>query len=217
MLPDERRPQLSATRSELLARRSQIGLALQGRGLLEEKRDALKREFVRLGASVLEAMGSLEERCAQGRRELDDAVALDGPDVVGSASLAATGEVEVGLFARNVAGVSIVEVEKPPLRRVATGRGYSLAGTTARVDRVAQAFESQLDLLLDVVATELSLRRLAAAIAATTRRVNALEIVVIPRLEAERDAIAMVLEEREREERVRLLRARPGRDATEAG
>src|SRR3990172_5352410 len=172
MLADERRPELSATRSELLARRSQIGLALQGRGLLEEKRDALKREFVRLGASVLEAMGSLEERCAQGRRELDDAVALDGPDVVGSASLAATGGGGGGLFARDVAGGSIVE------------GGWGAVG---------------------------------AAIAATTRRVNALEIVVIPRLEAERDAIAMVLEEREREVRVRLLRARPGRDATEAG
>ncbi len=199
--------QLSATRSELLLRRGQIALARLGRDLLTEKRDALKREFIRLSASVLEAMGSLEERCATGRRELGAAVALDGPELVRSAALAATDEVEVGLSARTVAGVAIVEVEKPPLRRASTARGYSLGATTARVDRVAAAFESQLDLLLDVVATELSLRRLAAEIASATRRVNALEVVVIPRLEAERKLIAAVLDERERDDRIRLLRA----------
>ena len=60
----------------------------------------------------------------------------------------------------------------------------------------------------DVAAAELSLRRLAEEISRTTRRVNALEHVVVPRLERERDAIAMVLAERELEDRVRLRRAR---------
>src|SRR3954447_24235625 len=40
--------QVSATRSELLARRAQIGLAAQGRDLLKERRSALVREFNRL-------------------------------------------------------------------------------------------------------------------------------------------------------------------------
>ncbi len=200
--------QLSATRSELLARRGQIALAELGRDLLKERRDALKREFLRLSATALTAMDSLEEQCATGRSELSGAVALDGREPVHSAALAAGAEVEVGLSARNVAGVGIIELEKPALRRRPTERGYSPGATTARIDRVAAAFEAQLELLLDVVATELSLRRLAAAIALTTRRVNALEVVVIPRLEAERDFIELVLEERQREDRVRLLRAR---------
>ena len=199
---------VSATRSELLARRAQIALGELGRDLLKERRDALKREFMRLSATALAAMESLEEQCSAGRRELSNAVALDGREAVGSAALAAGAEVEVGLSARNVAGVAIVEVDKPPLRRRPTERGYSPAATTARIDRVAVAFELQVELLIDVIATELSLRRLAAAIALTTRRVNALEVVVIPRLEAERDFIELVLEERQREDRVRLMRAR---------
>jgi V/A-type H+-transporting ATPase subunit D len=202
---------ITASRSELLARRAQIGLAAQGRDLLKEKRKALKREFMRLGATVLEAMGVLEERCTEGRRVLAETVALDGPEAVGSAAFAAAGEVEVDVTTRSVAGVPIVEIEKEAVRRPRTGRGYSLSATTPRIDRTAEAFESQLDLLLDVVATELSLRRLAAEIATTTRRVNALEHVVIPRLEAERDAIALVLEERELEDRFRLRRARSRR------
>ena len=65
-----------------------------------------------------------------------------------------------------------------------------------------------LDKLLEVAALELSVRRLADEIARTTRRMNALEHVVLPQLETERAHIALVLEEREMEDRVRLLRMR---------
>lgn len=203
---------IAATRSELLARRVQIALALQGRDLLTEKRHALRAEFDRLGATVLQAMRALEEDCAEGRGLLSDAVAAEGPEAVGSASLAASGNVELDVRTKRVAGVAIVEIGRGAVRRPRTGRGYALTATSARLDAVADAFEHQVDLLLDVVATELSLRRLAAEIASTTRRVNALEHVVIPRLESERDYIEMVLDERELEDRVRLLRARAHRE-----
>ncbi len=201
--------QVSATRSELLARRAQIALAVQGRELLKEKRSALLREFNRLGASVLEAMQALERGATDAGRLLGDAVAAHGPEQVHSAALAAEGEVKLALLTRSVAGVAIVEIEKEAVARPRTGRGYSLAATTARIDAAAESFEALLDALLEVAALELSLRRLADEIKRTTRRVNALEHVVVPRLEAERASIALVLEEREREGRIRLLRARP--------
>jgi V/A-type H+-transporting ATPase subunit D len=203
--------QLNSTRSELLARRAQIALATQGRDLLKDKRAALMAEFGRLSSSVLEAVVSLARRAGESRRALRDAVTLDGPEAVGSAALAASGEVAINLSARSVAGVPVVEIEHEPVARPATGRGYSLAATTAAIDAAAASFESQLDLLLDVAASELSLRRLAGEITRTTRRVNALEHVVVPRLERERAAIAMVLEERELEDRIRLRRARAAR------
>lgn len=199
---------LTATRSELLARRAQIGLADQGRELLSEKRAALMREFNRLRGEALEAMASLERTAATARRALGEAVALDGPEPVGSASLAAGGEVELELRSRSVAGVRLVEVDKRPVARSRTGRRYSLPATSARIDLVAESFEGLLDGLLDTVPLELTLRRLASEIETTTRRVNALEHVVLPRLASERDWVAMVLEERELEERVRLMRAR---------
>ncbi len=52
------------------------------------------------------------------------------------------------------------------------------------------------------------LRRLAEEIGRTTRRVNALDNVLIPHLEAQRDYIQMVLEEREREDLFRLKRVK---------
>lgn len=205
-----------ATRTELLARRRQIALAEQGRDLLTDKRAALVREFRRLGATVLEAARELERRAVEARATLGEAVAFEGPETVGSAALAAEGEVPVSVTARSVAGVPIVEVAGGPVARPRADRGYSLAATTPRIDAVADAYERMLDLLLEVVAKELSLRRLAAEITATTRRVNALEHAVVPRLESERRRIAMVLEDRELEDRARLMRARSIRVAREA-
>lgn len=200
--------ELSATRTELLARRARIALATQGRDLLKDKRAALMREFGRLSTSVVEAVEELGRRAAEGRRALLEAISDDGTEVVGSAALAASGEIATHLSARSVAGVRIVELEHEPVIRPRTRRGYDLAASTANVDATAAGFERQVDRLLDIAATELSLRRLAEEITRTTRRVNALEHVVIPRLESERDAIQAVLDERELEDRVRLRRAR---------
>jgi V/A-type H+-transporting ATPase subunit D len=192
----------------LLARRARIELAAQGRDLLKDKRAALMKEFGRLSASVVEAVEELGRRAAESRRALLDAVSADGAESVGSAALAASGDVATHLSARSVAGVRVVELEHEPVLRPRTERGYDLLTSTPHVDAAASGFERQLDRLLDVAASELSLRRLAEEITRTTRRVNALEHVVIPRLESERDAIQAVLDERELEDRVRLRRAR---------
>jgi V/A-type H+/Na+-transporting ATPase subunit D len=200
--------QLSATRTELIARRLQIGLATQGRDLLKEKRAALVVEFGRLSRGVLEAVEILGRRAAESAGTLSSAVAFDGPEAVGSAAIAASGDVATRLSLRVVAGVPVVELEHDRISLARTGRGYGLVATTPRIDVSAASFEKLLDLVLDVAASELSLRRLAGEISRTTRRVNALEHVVVPRLEHERDTIEMVLAERELEDRIRLRRAR---------
>jgi V/A-type H+-transporting ATPase subunit D len=135
-------------------------------------------------------------------------VAFDGPAAVGSAALAASADIGTRLSLRIVAGVPVLELEHDPISRARTSRGYALVATSPRTDVAAASFERLLDLVLGVAAAELSLRRLAGEISRTTRRVNALEHVVVPRLEQERHAIEMVLAERELEDRIRLRRAR---------
>jgi V/A-type H+-transporting ATPase subunit D len=200
--------QVSATRSELLARRARIRLAVQGGGLLKERRGALIKEFDRLGASVLMSMDLLDREVAGAGQVLGVAIADDGREPFDSAAFAAEDGIELTVHTRSVAGVQIVEIEKGNVERARTSRGYSLVATSARTDAVAERFESVLDRLLDIAALELSVRRLADEIARTTRRMNALEHVVVPRLEAEHARISLVLEERELEDRVRLRRIR---------
>ena len=200
-----------ATRSELLARRSQAVLAEQGRDLLRDKRSALIREFNRLGAGVLERMSVLERIAVRSRRSLDEAVARYGEPAIASLALAAAGRVEVGVVLRSVAGVQVAELTHGNVGRVVTGRGFTLGPSAPEVDAVAARYEDQVEAILAVAALELSLRRLAQEINRTTRQVNALEQVVLPRLRQERDRIGLVLDEREREDLARLRRARDRR------
>lgn len=168
----------------------------------------LIREFDRLGTSVLESIDLLDREVAGAGQLLGIAIADDGREPFDSAAFAAEDGIEVSVRTRSVAGVQVVEIEKGEVARARTSRGYSLIGTSARIDAVAERFESVLERLLDVAGLELSVRRLAEEIARTTRRMNALEHVVVPRLEAERARISLVLEERELEDRVRLRRMR---------
>ena len=200
--------QVSATRTELLIRRAQIDLAVQGRDLLSEKRDQLLEEFRRVADVALGGTDALERSAAQGRRLLAITEASDGPESVLSAAVATRGEIPLTASTTSIMGVRFARIDHEPVGKPRTGRGYSLTGTGPRIDAVAEAYEAQLDLILAVATTEIRLRRLADEIGKTTRRVNAMEFAVIPRLVAERKQIQSVLEERERQDHFRLERVK---------
>jgi V/A-type H+-transporting ATPase subunit D len=204
--------QVTATRSELLARRARIQLAIQGRDLLQEKRDQLMEEFRKVADVVLSGSGALDRAAAEGRRALAFAEAFDGPEAVASAALTGPSQIPLDARATSIMGVRIAEISYEPVGRGRAGRGYSLAGSSPHIDHAAERFEAELDLILELAASELRLRRLADEIGKTTRRVNALESVVIPRLTAELRIIQSALDERERQDRFRLkrIKARKG-------
>ncbi|HYZ57191.1 MAG TPA: V-type ATP synthase subunit D [Streptosporangiaceae bacterium] len=203
--------QVTATRSELLARRSREGVARRGHTLLTQKRAALIAEFRRLGLEAADKRAELERIAGAARQALGQAMVVDGPQSVASAAIAAGGTVRAEVSSRSVAGVRVIELDADRAARARTERGYALTASTAAIDLVAESFEAELDALLDLAAAELNLRRLTAEVARTTRQVNALEQVVIPRLAAEQRFIAATLEQRALEDRVRVSRRRvPG-------
>jgi V/A-type H+-transporting ATPase subunit D len=148
------------------------------------------------------------------------AEALEGAGAVASAAAVAGREFPLESTPASIMGVRVADIRHGPVGRSLAGRGYSVAASSAAIDNVAERFESELAMLLDVAIYELRLRRLVDEIGRTTRRVNALENVVIPRLEAERAAIQATLDERERQDRFRLKRIASrtsGRHAFAAG
>lgn len=199
---------ISPTRMELRATRWQIGLAIQGRDLLKEKRNVLMKEFMKVAEHVMGRSDELERSAASARRALALAEALEGEEAVRSASFAARSEAAINMEGSDVMGVPVARVEQKSLSRSLLERGYSLLGTSAKIDEVARRFEDELNLVVEVAASEARLRRLAEEIQRTSRRVNALENITLPRLEARRDYIEMVLEEREREDLFRLKRVK---------
>lgn len=209
--------QLKATRGELLAKKRQIALARQSRDLLEEKRSALLRELMRTAEQVLRDSAELERSAGESVAALAVAEALDGPEAVRSAAFAARGQVPLEVAAANIMGVTVPMIEHRGAVRGPLDRGYALANVSQRIEAAAEAFEAQLDLIVELATSEMRLRRLAEEIGRTTRRVNALDNVLIPRLEAQRNQIEMTLEERARAELFRLKRVKAKLERKRAG
>jgi V/A-type H+-transporting ATPase subunit D len=195
---------VSCTRMELLARKAQIALAKQGRDLLEQKRSALMEEFLRIADTVIEQSDVLQQMAADARQALARAEAVAGTEAVRSAALASREELPLAVSTARVMGVKVPRIEQKRVSRSMLGRGYSITGTSITIDEAAAAFESEIDFIIRLSDVELRLTRLAAEIQRTSRRLNALDHLLIPRLEAERDFIQMVLDERERSDHFRF-------------
>src|SRR3972149_969646 len=135
-------PEVSTTRMELLAKKAQIALAEQGRELLQQKRTALMREFLRVADRVMAGSDALQQAATDARRALARAEAVAGTEAVRSAAMATRGELALEVQAANVMGVSVPVIEQKRVARSAFGRGYSLSGTSVTIDEAAAAFEA---------------------------------------------------------------------------
>jgi len=195
---------VSATRMELLARKAQISLAKQGYELLEQKRTALMKEFLRIADTVFEHSDILQQTATQARQALARAETIAGSEAVRSAAMASRTDLPLTVSTVNVMGIRVPHIEQTRVSRPVTGRGYSVVGTSITIDEAASAFEAEVDAIIQLAESELRLTRLATEIQRTSRRLNALDQMLIPRLEAERDYIQMALDERERADHFRL-------------
>ncbi len=195
---------VSSTRAELLLRRTQIKLARQSRDLLEQKRTALMEELLRVAGRVLEGEDTLQETAARAYRALAHARAVAGSETIDSVALASRDEISLQISWTQVMGVSVPTFKRKADAQQPLQRNYSIAGISATVDEAASAFEAEVNAILWLADSELRLKRLADEIQRTSRRFNALEHVLIPRLEQEYAQIQMTLNERERSDHFRL-------------
>jgi V/A-type H+-transporting ATPase subunit D len=196
------------TRMELIRKREQIRLAEQGRDLLREKMDALVREFFRVMNDVSSSREELERVSRIADRALLIAQAVDDPVALKSASFATKRQVMLEIEGRSIMGVPIPVIEKRSFGLSVLERGYSIIGTSGRIDEVAERFEAELDLIIGLAETETTLRRIGHEIQMTRRRVNALEQVMIPELYRQTKSIKITIEEREREDLFRLKKVK---------
>lgn len=199
------------TRMALLAARSQLALARQGQRLLEEKRDALLREFYRQVQVIIAAHEDLDAAAGLARLALDEARVRLGPGSVAAAAVAASGEVAVEVESVSVMGVPVPVIVPRDLVRPVTARGRAPEASGPALELAAQRFEEMLTIAIRLATIEVRVRRLAREIRRTSSRVNALRTRVVPGLESETRAIALVLEQREREDRFRLKRVKETR------
>ena len=196
------------TRSGLLELRSRRGMAGKGARLMRAKREVLASETWKLMREVLAGRARLDESLREAVRALGLAKALDGVPALGSLASAAGREIPVHVTSRRVWGVPTPSVDAPGLVRAADERGTSPASWSPVAADAARLHEESLEVLLRIASRELHLTRLGEEIQATSRRINALEQLVLPALHAEEARIEAALDERDREDAVRRKRFR---------
>lgn len=193
----------SPTRTNLTALRRRIEITRRGLDLLRGKRDALVREFLAVMKRVVAGRDAVDAAMREATDRLVVAWGLEGRSALVSAALRRATPVSVEIEARNVWGVRVPDVRYRPLVRRAD------AGLApAQVEVAADAFEHALDLILENLSPHILLKRLGGEIKRTTRRINALNEVVLPALSRQVREIRLALEERDREEVFRTKRFR---------
>jgi len=199
----------------LLQRKQQAKIATQGVDLLKRKRDALVADFFNIVRQALTAREQLTKISEEAYVMLALAKAWEGREALEAAAMADRRDVLVDIDVRNVWGTKIPEVAVKEVRRTLLERGHNPTSTSLRTVESASNFEDVLHAILEVAATEIKLRKIGEEIKKTTRRVNALEQVVIPRLIGEIRFITAVLEQRAREDVFRLKRIKQKLEARE--
>ncbi|HEX6129105.1 MAG TPA: V-type ATP synthase subunit D [Candidatus Limnocylindria bacterium] len=199
---------LPRTRMGMLTGRARLGLARQGQALLERKRDALLRELYREVPIVFAAGEELTAAAGAARLALTQARTWLGGEPVAAAATASVREISLELDTAIVMGLAVPAVAPRNLVRGAHERGREPLATGAALELVAQRFEEEATVAIRVATIEARVRRLAGEIRRTNSRVNALRTRIIPGLEAETRAIALALDQREREDRHRFKRVK---------
>lgn len=196
------------TRMELLNLKRRITLAKKGHKLLKDKQDALVMEFFTIYDEALQLREELNRKMEAAFEALTKAQLDVGTLQIREAALAVSPNREVEIRQRNVMGVPVPLIEAESFKRSAGERGYAFVSTSPLVDTAAEKFEEVLDLAVRLAEVEETLKRLAKEIETTKRRVNALEYIIIPRMEATVKFIKQRLDEMERENFFRLKRVK---------
>jgi len=204
---------IKPTRMELLKLRKRVVLAVRGHRLLKEKRDALISEFLSIAGSVRTVRSEAEEQIARAYEELLASQAVMGTGVVKEISWNTDQDIAVELRSRNIMGVTVPILEMGTAERTVIRRGYGLIDTTSRLDEACTRMEKALAMIVKLAEAEETVRRLGLEVEKTKRRVNALEYIVIPKLQATVKYIRMRLDEMERESFTRLKKIKALLDA----
>ena len=196
---------IKPTRSELLKLKKQIRLAKSGYSLLKKKRDGLILEFFEILKKAKTLRQELVDEYKIALERINIARTLEGDLKVKSIAMAIKDIPDVKLTTKNIMGVKVPKIESSEIKKAFMQRGYGIYNSSA-IDEAAAAYEKVVEKLILAAEVETSMRKLLREIEKTKRRVNALEFVVMPKLDKVKSFIQLRLEELERENIFRMKR-----------
>ena len=193
--------QSAPTKGNLNAAKRSRALADNGYELMDRKRNILIREIM----DLIDEAESLQQRIDSTFSEAYASMRLAEISMGGSAESGANVvpiDDSFSIRFSSVMGVELPVVSAEP--EEPSGPPYGLAFTSSDLDDAYFKFAEVKELIRELAETENCIYRLAYAIKKAQKRANALQNIVIPGLDSEIARISDALEEKEREEFVRL-------------
>ncbi len=195
-----------ATRSSVVRLWRRLTQVEKGAALLRRKRESLVAELLKRARPAVDRRRAIDERAQAAFRALLEAEAAGGRLELLPLAWPAR-ELLVDLETVEVWGLHAIELTRPPaVSRDLGARALVPHGSDFAAVETAKQTERLVELLLEQAPKELAMRRLGQALARASRLVNTLEQRVAVDVRAELSTVRRTLDEREREEHLRLKR-----------
>jgi V/A-type H+-transporting ATPase subunit D len=198
---------VSATKIELIKIRRSMQVAKMVHKILDDKREVLLKKIDEMIEEANKARGDIWSPLGEIYTSVYDAYMSLGTTTLESVSDSTPSVMEVDVNIRR-----IVDVKIPTLQVKSKEGGqdlsYGFSETNTSVDKAAKLIKNMLPKVCKAAEYENAIFSLAKELERTQKLINALEYVIIPQYE---DAITFIrasLEEREREEFVRLKKVK---------
>ncbi len=184
------------TKSSLFAVKAQLTIAREGYELLEQKREILVMELMRMVEEVKLLERDIDARVQTAYRALTRTLLRMGRTEARNVAEGISFEYATKEKNGRLMGIPLpsLDITMPALQL-----RYSFMGADSSCDATMREFHELLKLVARMAEIRTMVWRLAKEVRKTQRRVNALEKIVIPDVLETRSFIEGVLEERERE------------------
>lgn len=191
------------SRGAQMLMKSRLAGAQKGHGLLKKKADALQMRFRMILGKIIETKTLMGEVMKEAAFSLAEAKFTTGDFNQVVLQNVTKAQIKIRTKKDNVAGVTL-----PVFESYTDGVDtYELAGLARggqQLARLKKNYQSAVKLLVELASLQTSFVTLDEVIKITNRRVNAIEHVIIPRIERTLAYIISELDELEREEFYRL-------------
>lgn len=200
---------VNPTRMMLTSLKRRLATATRGHKLLKDKRDELMKNFLELARENGRLRKAVESELGAVYSNFSVAAALISNEAMEEALMIPKQGVELQVGRRNIMSVDVPEFSfKTKAENPGDIFPYGFARTSGELDNAIASLSDLFPKLLELAAKEKQVQLLAAELEKTRRRVNALEYVMIPRLQITIRYITMKLDENERGSQTRLMKVK---------
>lgn len=203
------RMNVNPTRMMLTTLKRRLATATRGHKLMKDKRDQLMKNFLVQAKETGELRKEVEDELALMYKDYEKASSIISREILEESLMFTKMGVNIDVETKNIMSVEVPEFT---FTRTSDNTGdafaYGFARTSGELDKAITSSADVFPKMLRLAASEKKTQLMAAELEKTRRRVNALEYVMIPKLEVTIRYITMKLDENERGNQTRLMKVK---------